>query len=132
MTRELRLAALQAPLPLTRRGHLGVRLHRNDARDGNKQRNQVVGNVEIDEAEKGSTDQESNDGHLQHGGKITGSVTKKTSYLLIGSDPGGTKYAKAVELGVPLLDEAGLLRLLSAGDPTPTDAGGVGQMAMDL
>ncbi len=36
-----------------------------------------------------------------HGGKITGSVTKKTSYLLAGADPGGTKYNKAVELKHP-------------------------------
>ncbi len=49
-----------------------------------------------------------------YGGKVTGSVTKKTSYLLAGSDPGGTKYTKAVELGVPVLDEAGLLALIGA------------------
>ncbi len=67
-----------------------------------------------------------------HGGKVTGSVTKKTHYLLIGSDPGGTKYAKAVEFGVPLLDEAGLLRLLGSVEPTPPDDGVVGQIAMDL
>jgi DNA ligase (NAD+) len=56
-----------------------------------------------------------------HGGKITGSVTKKTSYLLAGADPGGTKYNKAVELKIPLLDEAGLLALVgeSASAPLP-------------
>lgn len=44
----------------------------------------------------------------QHGGKVTGSVSKKTSYLVVGTDPGGTKYNKAKELGVPMIDEARL------------------------
>lgn len=48
-----------------------------------------------------------------HGGKVTGSVTKKTSYVLAGSDAGGTKYNKAIELGVPLLDQAGFLALIA-------------------
>ena len=48
-----------------------------------------------------------------HGGKVTGSVTKKTSYLLVGSDPGGSKYTKAVELGIPQLDEDGLRTIVS-------------------
>ncbi len=43
-----------------------------------------------------------------HGGKVSGSVTKKTSFLLAGSDPGGSKYNKAVELGVPIIDAAAL------------------------
>ncbi|HEY3232762.1 MAG TPA: NAD-dependent DNA ligase LigA [Roseiflexaceae bacterium] len=54
-----------------------------------------------------------------HGGKVTSSVTKKTSYLLTGADPGGTKYNKAIELGVPLLDEAGLLALVGEGASAP-------------
>lgn len=54
-----------------------------------------------------------------HGGKVTGSVTKKTSYLLAGVDPGGTKFNKAQELGIPQLDEAGLLALIG---PVAIDA----------
>ena len=46
-----------------------------------------------------------------HGGKVTDSVSKKTSYLVVGADPGGTKYNKAQELGVPMVDEAALRRL---------------------
>jgi DNA ligase (NAD+) len=56
---------------------------------------------------------------VAHSGKVTGSVTKKTSYLVAGSDPGGSKYNKAVELGVPLLDEGGLLQLIGAQAQTP-------------
>jgi DNA ligase (NAD+) len=51
---------------------------------------------------------------LAQGGKVTGSVAKKTSYLVAGASP-GSKLEKAERLGVPVIDEAGLLELLSAG-----------------
>ncbi len=49
------------------------------------------------------------------GGKVTGSVSKKTSYVVAGDAPGAAKYDKAVDLGVPILDEAGFEALLSGG-----------------
>lgn len=45
------------------------------------------------------------------GGKVSGSVSKKTDYVVVGADP-GSKYDKAVGLGVTILDEGGLLTLL--------------------
>jgi DNA ligase (NAD+) len=45
------------------------------------------------------------------GGKVTDSVSKKTDYLVVGADPGGTKFNKAQELGVPRIDETELRRL---------------------
>ena len=47
------------------------------------------------------------------GAKVAGSVSKKTHYVVAGDDA-GSKLAKAQELGVPVIDEAGMLALLAA------------------
>jgi len=48
----------------------------------------------------------------QYGGKVTGSVSKNTTYLVVGDKPGANKLTAAQRLGVPMLDEAGLRRLI--------------------
>ncbi|HEX6064268.1 MAG TPA: NAD-dependent DNA ligase LigA, partial [Longimicrobiales bacterium] len=47
----------------------------------------------------------------ESGGKVAGSVSRKTDYVVVGTDP-GSKYDKAVSLGIAILDENGLLELL--------------------
>ncbi|THG36508.1 NAD-dependent DNA ligase LigA [Adlercreutzia caecimuris] len=49
------------------------------------------------------------------GAKVSGSVSKKTSFVVAG-EAAGSKYDKAVSLGVPVLDEAALLHLLETGE----------------
>jgi len=50
------------------------------------------------------------------GGKAPGSVSQKTTAVVLGADPGGAKLTKATELGIPLLDEDGFDRLLETGE----------------
>jgi DNA ligase (NAD+) len=59
------------------------------------------------------------------GGKVSSSVSKKTNFVVAGENA-GSKYDKAVELGVPILNEAGFRSLLSGGveDVSPDAAGG--------
>ena len=49
------------------------------------------------------------------GAKVSGSVSKKTSYVVAG-EAAGSKYDKAIALGVPVLDESQLLRILETGE----------------
>jgi DNA ligase (NAD+) len=59
------------------------------------------------------------------GGKSPGSVSKKTTAVVVGADPGASKLTKATDLGVPILDEAGFVHLLETGAvpgaPEPAD-----------
>jgi DNA ligase (NAD+) len=50
----------------------------------------------------------------QRGGKVTGSVSKMTSYVLAGEDA-GSKLDKAKQLGIPVIDEGELERMAEGG-----------------
>jgi DNA ligase (NAD+) len=48
----------------------------------------------------------------EQGGRVTGSVSGNTDYLVVGESPGGSKYSKAQELGTPMIDEAQLRAMM--------------------
>jgi DNA ligase (NAD+) len=50
----------------------------------------------------------------EQGGKVTGSVSKKTGFVVVGADP-GSKYDKAVQVKAPILDDDGFAVLLADG-----------------
>ncbi|KAF9595445.1 hypothetical protein IFM89_000363 [Coptis chinensis] len=56
----------------------------------------------------------------RHGGRVTGSVSKKTNYLLVDEDIGGRKSEKAKELGTTFLNEDGLFDIIRKSKPTKT------------
>jgi DNA ligase (NAD+) len=58
------------------------------------------------------------------GGKTPGSVSKKTTAVVVGAEPGQAKLTRAQELGVPLLDEAGFAHLLETGELPPPASNG--------
>jgi DNA ligase (NAD+) len=58
---------------------------------------------------------------LSRGGKASGSVSKKTDYVVVG-ETAGSKADKAEQLGVPILDEAGFKALLEEGPPRSQDS----------
>ena len=67
----------------------------------------------------------------QHGGRVTGSVTRKTDYLVVGEDA-GSKLAKAQELGIAQLTEADLLALPAVlAAAASSDEAGTGEPAAE-
>ncbi len=48
----------------------------------------------------------------QHGGKVTGSVSRNTDYLVVGESPGGSKYRKAQQLETPIIGEDRLIEMM--------------------
>jgi DNA ligase (NAD+) len=56
------------------------------------------------------------------GGRVSGSVGKSTDYVVAGDDP-GSKYDRAKELGVAILDEPGLRELIAASGDEGAEAG---------
>ncbi|MGB2859574.1 MAG: BRCT domain-containing protein, partial [Candidatus Microthrix parvicella] len=52
----------------------------------------------------------------ERGGKSPGSVSKKTTAVVVGEDPGASKLTKAHDLGVPILDEPAFVAFLATGE----------------
>jgi DNA ligase (NAD+) len=79
----------------------------------------------------GTLDHYSRDGAADaiksRGGKNPGSVSKKTTALVVGTEPGASKLTKAQELGVPVIDEAGFEHLLATGQLPDTAVPAAGE-----
>ncbi|BBZ34422.1 NAD-dependent DNA ligase LigA [Mycolicibacterium confluentis] len=90
----------------------GVRMA--DERDENTPRTLEGLSIVVTGSLPGYSRDEAKEAILARGGKAAGSVSKKTAYVVAGDSP-GSKYDKAVELGVPILDEDGFRRLLEEG-----------------
>jgi DNA ligase (NAD+) len=71
---------------------------------------------------EGFTRDEAKRAIIAAGGKSTDSVSKKTSFVVVGADP-GSKVAKAEKAGVPVVDEAAFAAVLAGDQPVPTRAG---------
>ena len=65
--------------------------------------------------------EEAEDAIKARGGKAPGSVSKKTTAVVVGAEPGAAKLTKAQEAGVPILDEAQFAQLLETGE-VPAEA----------
>ena len=63
---------------------------------------------------EGFTRDEAKQAVLDRGGKVTSSVSRRTSVVVVGADP-GSKADRAGELGVPTVDEEGFAALLASG-----------------
>jgi DNA ligase (NAD+) len=90
----------------------GVRMA--DERDASIERTLEGLSIVVTGSLAGFSRDEAKEAILARGGKAAGSVSKKTAYVVAGDAP-GSKYDKAIELGVPVLDEDGFRRLLAEG-----------------
>lgn len=98
----------------------GVRMA--DERDASIQRTLEGLSIVVTGSLTGFSRDQAKEAIIARGGRAAGSVSKKTAYVVAGDAP-GSKYDKAVELGVPILDEEGFVKLLAEGpaDDEPTD-----------
>ncbi|MBO0880818.1 MAG: NAD-dependent DNA ligase LigA, partial [Mycobacterium sp.] len=97
----------------------GVRMA--DERDANVPRTLEGLSIVVTGSLAGFSRDDAKEAIVARGGKAVGSVSKKTAYVVAGDSP-GSKYDKAVELGLPILDEDGFRRLLEEGPEEPSDS----------
>jgi DNA ligase (NAD+) len=90
----------------------GVRME--DERDTSIERTLEGMSIVVTGSLPGFSRDDAKEAIVARGGKAASSVSKKTAYVVAGDSP-GSKYDKAVELGVPILDEDGFRRLLEKG-----------------
>ncbi|MDV7075830.1 MULTISPECIES: NAD-dependent DNA ligase LigA [Mycobacteriales] len=93
-----------------------------DERDASIERNLEGLSIVVTGSLEGFTRDGAKEAILQRGGKAAGSVSKKTAFVVIGDAP-GSKADKAEQLGVPILDEAGFVRLLEGGPDAVSEPG---------
>jgi len=74
--------------------------------------------VVVTGALQGFTRDEAKKAIIAAGGKSTDSVSKKTTFVVVGADP-GSKVEKAEKVGVPVIDEAMFADVLAGGAPVP-------------
>jgi DNA ligase (NAD+) len=90
----------------------GVRME--DERDASVERTLEGMSIVVTGSLTGFSRDDAKEAIVARGGKAASSVSKKTAFVVAGDSP-GSKYDKAVELGVPILDEDGFRRLLEKG-----------------
>lgn len=96
----------------------GVRMA--DERDASIERTLEGLSIVVTGSLTGFSRDEAKEAIIARGGRAAGSVSKKTAYVVAGDAP-GSKYDKAVELGIPILDEEGFTRLLAEGPVSSED-----------
>jgi len=101
----------------------GVRLADEHAGGGADARPLAGVTVVLTGTLKGFTRDEASEEVTRLGGKVASSVSKKTDFVVAGDNP-GSKYDKALALGLPALDEAGLRTLLTEGPEAARGAAG--------
>lgn len=87
-----------------------------DKRDDSIPRNLEGLSIVVTGSLAGFSRDEAKEAIIARGGKSASSVSKKTAFVVVGDSP-GSKYDKAVELGVTILDEDGFRALLAEGPP---------------
>ncbi len=96
-----------------------------DARDESVPRNLVGQSIVVTGTLPNFSRDEAKEAITARGGKAVSSVSKKTSFVVVGDNP-GTKYDKAVQLRVPVLDEDGFRVLLESGPDAARDVASIG------